>query len=84
MRRLLKHFFRNRDCVTMIRPVECEEKLQQLESLDESQLRQEFVNQLRECKQKIFQKVGLKSIKGRVVNGATLLTFTEALVESIN
>ena len=39
IRRLLKQFFTNRDCETMVRPVEREKDLQRLDEMDNSQLR---------------------------------------------
>ena len=41
IRRLLKHFFRDRDCVTMVRPVESENMLQYLDTMDTDRLRPE-------------------------------------------
>jgi hypothetical protein len=43
IRRLLKNFFKDRDCFTMVRPTTEEEDLQKLETLEFSQLRPEFV-----------------------------------------
>ena len=43
IRRLLKQFFTNRDCDTMVRPVEREKDLQRLDEMDNSELRYEFV-----------------------------------------
>ncbi len=31
----MKHFFQDRDCYTLVRPVETEDKLQQLDTLNE-------------------------------------------------
>ena len=42
-RRFVKAFFRDRHCFTLVRPVEAEDALQQLETLPTSALRAEFV-----------------------------------------
>ena len=43
IRRLLKSFFKDRDCQTMIRPLTNEDDLQCLEEMDLSELRADFV-----------------------------------------
>ena len=40
---MLKSFFKERDCCTMIRPLTKEENLQSLEKMDLEELRPEFV-----------------------------------------
>jgi hypothetical protein len=44
IRRLIKHFFKDRDCFTMVRPVEKETELQSLQSMPDEDMRQEFVS----------------------------------------
>ena len=41
---MLKHFFQERDCCTLIRPTEKERDLQDLAKLRESHLRKDFVD----------------------------------------
>jgi hypothetical protein len=43
IRRMMKSFFRERDCCTMIRPLTKEENLQNLEKMNMEELRAEFV-----------------------------------------
>ena len=43
IRRLIKHFFPDRDCITMVRPVEKENDLQRLYDLADYELRKEFL-----------------------------------------
>lgn len=43
IRRLISQFFQDRDCHTLVRPIEDETKLQHLDSLKESELREQFV-----------------------------------------
>lgn len=45
IRRLIKHFFKERDCHTLVRPVEEEKELQSLQHMDDANLRSEFVQQ---------------------------------------
>jgi len=46
IRRLIKHFFKDRDCQTLVRPIEDEKKLQRLQEVPESELRTEFLEGL--------------------------------------
>lgn len=84
VRRMLKHFFQRRDCMTFIRPVEKEKDLQRLESLDESMLRPQFLNELQVSREKICKNVKPKIINNNVVNGSMLLKATEAYVAAVN
>ena len=54
IRNLLKDFFKERDCVTLVRPLTSEENLQNLERLDLSKLRPEFREHILNIRKKIF------------------------------
>ncbi|CAK64544.1 unnamed protein product (macronuclear) [Paramecium tetraurelia] len=84
IRRMIKHFFKERDCMTMVRPVEREEDLQRLDTLHENSFRGEFVQQLKEARSKIFKRVRPKSVQGSMVNGIQLLQLAKAYVDLIN
>jgi len=56
-----------------VRPVEDEQKLQKLQKLDDSELREEFLNQVNKLRNKIFTKVKVKTLNGRQLNGKMLL-----------
>jgi len=43
IRRLVTQFFQDRDCHTLIRPIEDEQQLQLLNDIDDENLRGEFV-----------------------------------------
>jgi hypothetical protein len=43
IRRLIKHFFKDRDCQTLVRPVEDEKDLQRLSEIPSSAIRPEFL-----------------------------------------
>ena len=84
VRRLIKHFFKKRDCMTMIRPVENESDLQRLEELPDYRLRKDFVQQIHKTRKLIFQRVTAKRINGQFVDGPRLIALAEAYVESVN
>ena len=84
IRRLIKTLFLDRDCATLVRPVEDEKELQKLQSLDETHIRAEFVEQMTGLKSKIMKKVKPKSFNGQMLNGKMLLELLESFVTAIN
>jgi len=84
VRTLLKHFFRSRECVTMVRPVEKETDLQSLDLLDESCLRPEFILQMKKTRKLVLMKATPKKIRGAVLDGPKLVHLTRAYVQAIN
>ena len=84
IRRLLKAFFQDRDCYTLVRPVENEQKLQCLNSLDSSEMRPQFVKQVTRLNQKIFKKVRPKKMNGRYLDGELLLELCRSYEQTIN
>jgi hypothetical protein len=84
IRRLLKHFFRERDCVTMVRPVELEQELQQLDSLPDSFLREEFLQQAISVRAKIMKKTKPKSVNGKQISSEMFLHLANAYTTAIN
>ena len=67
IRRLIQNYFREKDCFTMIRPTEDEKDLQNVQRLDDSQLRKEFVAQMQDLRHKVFRKVKPKRMNGRAL-----------------
>lgn len=84
VRALIKHFFRNRDCLTMVRPVEKESELQSLDAMGDDQLRPEFVLQINRTRKMVLMRTGPKRIKGSHVDGVKLCQLASAYVKSIN
>ncbi len=58
IRESIKSLFPDRDCFTLVRPMNDEDKLAQLDTLDSAQLRPEFREGLGRLTQLIFNKVG--------------------------
>lgn len=56
IRRMIKHFFSDRDLSVLVRPTEKEEDLQNLANLNNDYLRSEFISQLNILKSKVFKK----------------------------
>ena len=84
VRKLIKHFFRERDCFVMVRPTENETALQDLQHAEDSQLRPEFVRQINSLHKNVFKKVRVKSFNGQSLNGEMFGKLAQAYVEAIN
>jgi hypothetical protein len=87
IRMLLKDFFRNRDCVTLVRPADEEEDLR---DLTPENTRPEFVEGVRTLKGKLFGPEDStccstpKTLHGHNLDGAMLITLAEAYVTALN
>ena len=68
----------------MVRPVEEESDLHNLQSLPDTVLRDEFVQQMGQLRAKVFKRVRPKMLHGKQITGETLLELTEAYVLAIN
>jgi len=84
MRRMFKHFFKDRDCITLIRPCEKESDLQKIDEVLNENLRGEFVNQAKLARQKILKKTKPKIIRERQLTGSMLIELSKAYIEAIN
>ena len=84
IRRLFKHFFKDRECVTLVRPIENEKDLQKINTMEDTQLREEFIDQIRQARKKIFKKIRPKTINGKFLNGSMLIELCKAYIQAMN
>ena len=84
IRRMLKSFFKERDCCTMIRPVTKEQDLQSLEKMQLHELRPEFTEQVTQLRNKVVNRIKPKLMHGLKLNGEMLCNLTASYVEAIN
>jgi Guanylate-binding protein, N-terminal domain/Guanylate-binding protein, C-terminal domain/PX domain len=84
IRKLLKHFFRDRDCFSLVRPSEDERTLQNLQNIDSSALRPEFVNQSSQLNKIIYKRVKVKTLNGKPITGKMLAGIAMSYVDAIN
>lgn len=73
VRRLIRHFFSERDCFTLVRPVEDERLLQNLAQVSDELVREEFAYAIDNLRSKTLKKVRPKTIKGKCINGPMLV-----------
>jgi hypothetical protein len=84
IRRMVQHFFTDRDCNTIVRPVEEEKNLQRLNSLPNSELREEFLAGMDNLRSSIFKKVKKKMLRGKSLNGNMLIQLATKYTEALN
>lgn len=84
IRKLITSYFKERDCFSMVRPIENEKDLQNLQSLDNSFIRREFLEQAETLRHKVFKKVKPKIFNGKVLSGSMLIELLDNIIDSIN
>lgn len=78
------HFFRERDCVVLVRPCNEERDLKRMDKMDENELRPEFVRELNVIRDKIFRQCGPKKLKGVNLNTRMYVKMIQDYVDAIN
>lgn len=84
IRTLLKDFFKERDCFTLVRPLTSEENLQNLEKMEISKLRPEFAEQILNIRKKVLHRIKPKTLKGQILNGEMFCNMMHSYVQAIN
>ena len=84
IRKLIKAYFKDRDCSTMVRPLTNENKLQNLEDLPPEQLRPEFLEQIIALRKKVLGRVKVKTLNGKPLNGEMYLNLVKGLIGALN
>ena len=77
-------YFPDRDCVTLVRPVENEKDLQRLNSIPFSSLKSNFKIEFNKLKDKIYKEALPKKYNGKRLNGPGLACLIEEFVKTIN
>ncbi|CEG40002.1 guanylatebinding protein [Plasmopara halstedii] len=84
IRALLSSFFRHRDCVTLVRPVDDEQKLRNLPQVAYDELRDEFRSSFESLHKRLFSKIQPKTMFGKPINGAMFVNLAGSYVEALN
>lgn len=71
VRMLIRSFFPERDCVTLVRPVMDEKQLMSLSSLPGDALRPEFRAQIDAMRRRLATALRPKTLYGKPLNGAS-------------
>lgn len=84
VRECLQNFFPTRDCRTMVRPVEDEAQLQELDKCANSELRSCFMEQVLSIREHVLSHAAPKSIDGHEMNGKLFIKMCDAYTKAIN
>ena len=84
VRNLIKTYFVEKDCFVMVRPVEKESDLQNLQNLPDEKLRKEFLEQSKIFRNKVFKKTKPKTFNKKPLTGAMLVELVQSILDSIN
>ena len=84
VRNLIKTYFIEKDCFVMVRPVEKEEDLQNLQNLPDDKLRKEFLEQSKIFRNKVMKKTKPKTFNKMPLSGAMMIGLIQSILDSIN
>ena len=84
IRKLLKDFFQERNCLTLVRPLTQEANLQNLDKMELSQLRPEFSEQVNILRKMVLNKMKPKTLNGQELNGEMFCSMVKSYIEAIN
>ncbi|OMJ85342.1 hypothetical protein SteCoe_13378 [Stentor coeruleus] len=84
IRKLIKTYFKDRNCCTLVRPTNNEGELQCLDEKDIQTLRPEFISQTRELRKNIMTGIKLKEINGKALDGEIIAEMMISYVDTIN
>jgi hypothetical protein len=83
-RRLIKYFFKERDCKTLIRPVADDKKLRNIDNVPEEEIRPEFLKQVRDLISFIFKGIKPKVVQGTHMNGEMYINLVKSYLKALN
>jgi len=84
IRQALLNYFKDRECMTFVRPAHDERDLKRLNSLQQNQIRPEFLQQVNNLRDKILAKANAKQLKGVNLNTRMYVSMLQKYIEAIN
>lgn len=84
VRRAIRGFFPERDCVVLVRPVNDERLLQSVGCVPWRELREEFRRKVSELRARVLQRTPAKTLEGVQLNGAAFAALVQSYVETLN
>ena len=84
IRKMVKEYFPNRNCVTLVRPLLEEGNLQKLERTPASKLRKEFIEQVNYLRKTVLNSINPKKLNGQELNGEMFIDLIKSYVKMIN
>ena len=84
IRKNFGEFFKDRGCMFFVRPVNDEERLRKIETLEFSELRPEFVKSVDEFKACVSHYLKPKRYNNRILNGSAFIRLIEEILTAFN
>lgn len=84
IRKTLNDFFRERNCLFFVRPVNDESRLRVIETLKPSELRPQFTESLEAFKHIVFSQLKPKKVHDRILNGSTFVKLIKDILSAFN
>ncbi|EAS06098.2 amine-terminal domain guanylate-binding protein (macronuclear) [Tetrahymena thermophila SB210] len=84
VRKAILSYFKDRSCLTMVKPISEEDKLKIMDRLQLEDLRSEFQKQIIALRALIFQKCTPKMFNGQYLNGRMMISMIETFINNIN
>ncbi|CAL1126621.1 unnamed protein product [Cladocopium goreaui] len=84
LREVIKELFRERDCVTIVRPVADEAELRNIQNVEYEKLRPQFRTQVEAFVKKVYTNLKPKKIDGAVVSGSMFVDLAAEYCKAIN
>lgn len=84
VRRILKGFFKERECFVFVRPINSDKKLRNIQNVPFEELREEFKVQVGVFVDQVLRNARVKMVDGVAVSGKALGMLLEVYVEAIN
>ena len=77
-------YFKDRECVTLPRPVDTEEDLHKLEQIPFDKLKSNFRSEFLNLKKKVYEESRIKRIGNKKINGPILVGLLTQFINSLN
>ena len=84
VRACLTSFFQKRDCTTLVRPLEDEQKLQTIDNENFDSLRPEFKKGMEDMRKRLLSTLPKKTVRGKSLTGPMLATLAKTYVNAMN
>jgi hypothetical protein len=84
VRACLTSFFLKRDCTTLVRPLEDEQKLQTIDNENFDSLRPEFKKGMEGMRKRLLSTLPKKTVRGKSLTGPMLATLAKTYVSAMN
>ena len=84
IRSMLSSFFSNRECLTLVRPCNSEEQLQQVDLIPFKSLRSEFQDAIGKLRSLVFDNLVQKTMECKALNGIMFAGLVDAYVSAVN